>query len=389
VIVTDGLYTGMTVVSEIALTEVDLASDVISGTGTPGDFVLVFAMPLTPDETPDDQFFSSARFTCTGADGTWATNFGEPLVGPLEIECLPDGAAPALGPGEVIPAYDLDHTTVVRGFASTTDSEDPFGNNPDDDDGTNLSWWTHLTDLAATPELAEAGVDEVAFSATVAGTDPTDPRRQAVSATVAWGDGETTVLDGAEMTPDVDGDIALTASHTYTAADVETIVLTVEFADGHIEIEAYRYVAVYDPEGGFVTGAGWIRSPAGAYAADPDLEGEARFGFVSRYQRGANTPTGNTVFAFRTADLNFSSTSYDWMIVAGHERAKFKGEGTVNGEPGYSFMLTATDGDPDTFRIKIWDTSTDEVVYDNKVDTDDYRFDGTEITRGSIVVHTR
>ncbi len=28
-------------------------------------------------------------------------------------------------------------------------------------------------------------------------------------------------------------------------------------------------VVIYDPDGGFVTGGGWINSPAGAYSADP------------------------------------------------------------------------------------------------------------------------
>ena len=41
-------------------------------------------------------------------------------------------------------------------------------------------------------------------------------------------------------------------------------------------------VVVYDPSAGFVTGGGWIDSPAGAYTADPSLTGKANFGFVSK-----------------------------------------------------------------------------------------------------------
>ncbi|HKZ49263.1 MAG TPA: PKD domain-containing protein, partial [Thermoplasmata archaeon] len=46
------------------------------------------------------------------------------------------------------------------------------------------------------------------------------------------------------------------------------------------------FVVVYDPEGGFVTGGGWINSPPGAYARDLTLTGKATFGFVSKYQKG-------------------------------------------------------------------------------------------------------
>ncbi len=62
---------------------------------------------------------------------------------------------------------------------------------------------------------------------------------------------------------------------------------------------------------------GWITSPAGAYVLDTTLAGKATFGFVSKYQKGATVP-GNTEFQFKVADLNFKSTSYDWLVVAGH-----------------------------------------------------------------------
>ena len=43
------------------------------------------------------------------------------------------------------------------------------------------------------------------------------------------------------------------------------------------------------------------------------------------------------------------------------------GTGTINGAGEYKFMLTAIDGSPDKFRIKIWDKGTDQVVYDNQM----------------------
>jgi len=116
--------------------------------------------------------------------------------------------------------------------------------------------------------------------------------------------------------------------------------------------------------------------------------GKATFGFVSKYKKGADVPTGNTEFQFKAGNLNFHSTSYDWLLVTGSDYAKFKGSGTINGELAptneeYKFQLWAGDGDPDTFRIKIWyeDGGSEVVVYDNGMDQ--------EIGGGSIVVHTK
>jgi hypothetical protein len=152
-------------------------------------------------------------------------------------------------------------------------------------------------------------------------------------------------------------------------------------------------IVVYDPEGGFVTGGGWIDSPEGAYAADPNLTGKATFGFVSKYKKGAEVPTGETEFQFHVADLNFHSNAYDWLVVGG-PKAMFKGIGTINGEGNYGFLLTAVDEnltpstDVDLFRIKIWDKDDgDVIVYDNQMDADDEADPTTEIAGGNIVIH--
>jgi hypothetical protein len=141
-------------------------------------------------------------------------------------------------------------------------------------------------------------------------------------------------------------------------------------------------VVVYDPSGGFVTGGGWIDSPAGAYVADPDLTGRANFGFVSKYKKGAIVPGVNTKFQFRASDLNFHSGSYDWLVVAGFDRAMYKGTGTINGTGNYGLMLTAVDNgnSGDMFRINIWDKDNgDAVVYDNQIGGDDNGYTGTVI----------
>ena len=121
-------------------------------------------------------------------------------------------------------------------------------------------------------------------------------------------------------------------------------------------------VVVYDPGGGFVNGGGWIGSPAGAFGADGSLTGKASFGFVAKYKKGANVPDGNFEFQFKACDLNFHSTGYKWLVVSGN-RAQLKGDGTINGEGTYSFMIFADDDNPDAVRIHIWGDSG--TVYDN------------------------
>jgi hypothetical protein len=116
------------------------------------------------------------------------------------------------------------------------------------------------------------------------------------------------------------------------AAGVYTLLVgATDGADDYAESEVL--FVVYDPEGGFVTGGAWIDSPEGAYKPDTSLTGKANFGFVSKYKRGSTVPTGNTEFVFKAGDLNFHSSSYEWLVVnqAG-TNAQFKGSGTINGQ---------------------------------------------------------
>jgi hypothetical protein len=130
----------------------------------------------------------------------------------------------------------------------------------------------------------------------------------------------------------------------------------------------------------------------GACAVDPWLTGKATFGFVSKYKKGADAPTGQTEFQFKVADLNFHSDSYQWLVIAG-PKAQFKGDGTINGTGDYGFMLSAVDAaltpstDVDLFRIKIWDKATDNLVYDNMMGKDEKADPTTAIGGGSIVIH--
>ena len=131
---------------------------------------------------------------------------------------------------------------------------------------------------------------------------------------------------------------------------------------------------------------GWINSPAGAYTPDPTLTSKATFGFVSKYQKGATVPTGNTEFHFHVANMNFSSTAYDWLVIAG-TKAQYKGTGTINDAGAYGFILTAIDGTPDKFRMKIWDKATGNIIYDNMLGAADDANPTIALAGGSVVIH--
>jgi hypothetical protein len=206
------------------------------------------------------------------------------------------------------------------------------------------------------------------------GSGSFDPDNDALSYDWDFGDGNS----GTGVMP----------AHSYSVADIYNVCLTVD--DDKIgSPEVCTMAVVYDSEGGFVSGGGWIDSPEGAYAAGPSLNGKATFGFVSKYKKGALVPTGNTEFQFQAGEFNFHSEAYEWLVVnQGRANAQFKGSGTVNGglDPNgnpYKFMLWAGDGSPDTFRIKIWleDNAGEHVVYDNGFDQ--------AIGGGSIVVHSK
>lgn len=113
---------------------------------------------------------------------------------------------------------------------------------------------------------------------------------------------------------------------------------------------------------------------------------------MSRYQKGATIPTGNTEFQFRVANFNFHGSVYEWLVVSG-ARAQYKGSGTVNGSGNYGFLLTAIDGQisggggVDKFRIKIWDKNNgDAIVYDNQLNAPDSADPSTVLGGGSIVI---
>lgn len=175
------------------------------------------------------------------------------------------------------------------------------------------------------------------------------------------------------------------------------------------------YVAIYDPNAGFVTGGGWITSPVGAYqpleangeyrAAYVSPAGKANCGFVSKYKKGTNIVDGNTEFHFNDGNLRFrSSANTPATLVISGCKATYRGEGSIEGSDfAYKFMVAAVDGqisgggNVDKFRIKITEKESGKIVYDNLMNKDDH-YDlndpndldialSTTLGGGSIVIH--
>ncbi|MCC7134602.1 MAG: PKD domain-containing protein [Gemmatimonadales bacterium] len=208
------------------------------------------------------------------------------------------------------------------------------------------------------------------------------------------GDVHTCVIDWEGATSDgvvteADGTGTCTGSHVYATPGVYTIQVTVTDPLGESAVDSVMIV-VYDPSGGFVTGGGWVIAEPGSYPGNAAATGKATFGFVAKYKKGAQVPTGNTEFQFHAVGMNFHSTDYQWLVVAGR-RAQYKGTGTINGAGSYQFLLTAIDGNGaggdgiDRLRMKIW--NDDGVLFDNQQGAADGDDPAIALSGGNIVIH--
>jgi hypothetical protein len=253
---------------------------------------------------------------------------------------------------------------------------------------TTASTTVTINNVAPTVGSITAPVDPVQVNTVInASANFTDPGILDTHIAVwDWDDG----TSSPGVVTETNGSGSAAGSRTYAVPGVYTITLTVTDKDGGSGQSVFQYVVVYDPTAGFVTGGG--DSPPGAYSPDPMLTGKATFGFVAKYLKGKSVPAGETEFQFHVAGLNFNSTSYQWLVIAG-AKAQYKGYGTINGSGDYGFILSAIDGQikggggGDRFRIKIWDKATNQVIYDNQMGSADDAAPATPISGGSIVIH--
>jgi predicted outer membrane repeat protein len=362
-----GLYYVYPNYANAEVTYINIFNSILWG-NTPDQLLSVDSYPGSSERN----YFNAD--TCVIQDGYSVTNIitADPMLGTLgnyggytqTIPLLPGSSAIDMANGAYAPATDQRGVSRPQG-----DGDDIGAYEVEVTTGNIAPEIVSITQIPAEPTPVNGTVN---MGATFTDPDPSDSH----IATWDWDDG----TDPTAGT--VDG-LTVSGDHIYSAAGVYTVGLTVTDAAGDSDTEEYQYVVVYDPGAGFVTGGGWIDSPEGAYVPDPDLSGKASFGFVSKYKKGATVPTGNTEFQFKAGDLNFHSSSYDWLVVTGADYANFKGTGTIDGLGSFKFKIWAGDGSDDTFRIKIWSEDEDgveDVIYDNGTDQ--------VIGGGNIVVHS-
>jgi K(+)-stimulated pyrophosphate-energized sodium pump len=161
---------------------------------------------------------------------------------------------------------------------------------------------------------------------------------------------------------------------------------------GNVASEKNIDLVAYDPEAGSVNGEGWINSSLGAYPANHALSGKATFRFKAEYEKNAVTPSGQAEFVFVAANLEFKSTSYDWLVISGSE-AVLKGSGTINDKGNYGFGLIGVDGKVkgeahmDRFRLRIWEKANSKLVYDSGLGGPENVPPTTAILGGSVDIH--
>jgi hypothetical protein len=223
----------------------------------------------------------------------------------------------------------------------------------------------------------------------------TDSSGQTHTCSINWDDSSM----GPGTVNETNGSGTCTGNHTYAPPSgpvVYTVTVTITDNCGAAG-SGVTYVVFYDPNGGFVTGSGWINSPANACtynAACTGLTGNANFGFVSKYKKASTIPEGDTQFHFSAGDFRFDSDAYEWLVISG-AKARYRGTGSVNGTTGFGFELTGWDGQVsgggglEKFRIKIWQGSPGNVVYDNERGSPDGSDPVTALGGGSVVIHKK
>jgi uncharacterized repeat protein (TIGR01451 family) len=248
--------------------------------------------------------------------------------------------------------------------------------------------------------------------------DPNDELGTPVSGIVIWAvtyDGDT--LLSTEGAPIVNANLVATlwdhdgnllelddeeVTFTLNAEGIGTIVATALSEDGvahavealepglyniEVTVAGSEYTAsgilvVYNPQGGFVTGGGWIQPLDDGLNTYPNHR--ANFGFNAKYKKGS--PTGHIEFRYSNGYIDLKSSSIEQLIITRGKLAHFMGWASVNGEEGSWFFAKAIDrGEPgtnDTFEIKVWAPGV-------SIEGEPTERVGGVLQGGNIVVHSK
>jgi PKD repeat protein len=171
---------------------------------------------------------------------------------------------------------------------------------------------------------------------------------------------------------------------------IANVVLPLEPAVYKIDITlecsgciAQAILVIYNPEGGFATGGGWI------LPLDDGLNTysnqRANFGFNAKYKKG--DPTGHIEFRYSDGYVDLKSSSVDQLVITGGKIVQFKGLASVNGVKNYSYFVKGIDeSEPginnDVFDIKIWAPGA-------SIEGDPNERAGGTLSGGNIIVNTK
>ncbi|MFD2513094.1 SBBP repeat-containing protein [Pontibacter locisalis] len=177
-----------------------------------------------------------------------------------------------------------------------------------------------------------------------------------------------------------------------------------------------KFVHVFDPAAGFVTGGGWSDFPANAAFELMQREGKAHWSFVAKYKKGDVT---EGAFLLKVNDYTFHSTSIkDGSLVIAGDKAYFQGQGTltyrnnsgklISDTRSFGYLIAAIDAqylqkskgqkkkNSDKLRILIWvidkEKTQGAIVFDSQPACSsanlEYNAPACDaIEQGSIVIH--
>jgi len=342
-----------------------------------GDEVHLFGTDPADPDTDNDGLTDGYELTASGTD---------PLNPDTDGDGLNDGVEPGLGtdPNN----GDSDGDGLSDGDEVNTHGTDP--NNPDSDgdgvsDGIEVGMGTDPND-----EMDYLAV--VTYEGdSLLSTQGSPAVEASLVAALRDNHGEVMPIEGAEVTFTLaaEGVGTITATANTSAGWAEVLlslepaiymIVVTEVASG---AQAMAVLTVYNPEGGFATGGGWIKPADDGLNTHPNVR--ANFGFVAKYKQGR--ATGNLEFRYTDGYIDLKSTSIQQLVITGGKIAQFKGWAGVNGEQGNWFFAKAIDnGEPgvglDVFDIKVWAPGV-------STNSDPTERAGGALGGGNIVVHTK
>lgn len=196
----------------------------------------------------------------------------------------------------------------------------------------------------------------------------------------AWGDGSKTT--GTVSAKNGAGNVS--GQHAYQAAGIYTVKLTVTDSSGK-RSTVQRTVVVCASNAAMIAGEGSFISPRGALAREP-AAGIAQFAVLL-------DADGKVAVQFDVGGMAFRGTTVN-SVTLGGARLQFSGSGTLNGDAGYRYTLTASDGaraQDGQHRLGIRISHRDPVTGKDVVDYDNRSAaqEGSAVSEGSLLIGTR